>query len=156
MPKRRDQLLREKSHDPTKPTMKPPNPAVCPDCGATYIDGRWTWRPGPAEAPRQLCSACKRTRDNYPAGFVTIRGRFAFAHRDEIVRIARNTEAHEKEAHPINRIMSSSEDEEQLLFQTTEVHLAQAIGKAIRAAFKGELKLAYEEDIVRVDWHRDQ
>ena len=156
MQRRRDQLLREESHDPTKPTMKMTDPTVCPDCGATYIEGRWTWRHGPVESPRELCSACQRIRDNYPAGFVTVRGRFAMSHCSEIVRIARNTEEREKETHPINRIMSVSEGTDTLSILTTEVHLAQAIGKSLRKAFKGDLEIAYEEDIVRVVWTRER
>ena len=39
--------------------------------------------------------------------------------------------------------------------RTTEIHLAQAIGKALHKAFKGNLELHYEEDIVRVDWVRE-
>lgn len=155
MQKRRDQFLKDASHDPTKPTKKMPDPTVCPDCGATYIDGRWTWRHGPAEAPRHPCSACQRIRDDYPAGFVTIEGRFAMSHRDEILRIANNAEAREKETHPINRIMRISEEDEKIVIRTTEIHLAQAIGKAIHRAFEGDLEISYDEDIVRVHWTRD-
>lgn len=156
MQNRHDQLFKDESHDPTKPRKKLSDPTVCPECGATYLDGRWTWRHGPVEAPRRLCSACERTRDDYPAGYVTVRGRFAREHRDEILRTARNVEGREKEDHPINRIMSIAENEDDLVFKTTEVHLAQAIGKALHGAFKGDLKLAYEEDIVRIDWSRDE
>ena len=155
MQTRRDQLLRDESHDPTKPLLKMSDPTVCPDCGATYIDGRWTWRHGPAEAPRRLCSACQRIRNNYAAGFVTVSGSFARAHRDEIVQLVRNIEAREKKSHPIKRIMSLTETEDELVISTTEVHLAQAIGKALNGAFTGTLRFDFEEDIVRVDWRRD-
>ena len=155
MQQRRDQLRRDESHDPTKRTKKLPDPTVCPDCGATYRDGRWTWKHGPVEAPRHLCAACERVRDGYPAGFVTARGHFALGHRDEIIRIARNTEAAEKREHPIKRIMNTIEDPEGVVFETTELHLAQAIGRAIHGAFKGDLEVAFAEDIVRVNWSRD-
>lgn len=155
METRRDQLLQDESHDPTKPSVKMSDPTVCPDCGATYIDGRWTWRHGPAEAPRRLCSACQRIRDDYAAGFVTVGGSFARAHRDEILRLAKNTEEREKENHPIKRIMKISEVGDEIVISTTEVHLAQAIGKALDGAFNGTLRFDFEEDIVRVDWRRD-
>ena len=115
MQKRRDQLLQDESHDPTKTKKRLADPTVCPGCGATYLNGRWTWRQGPVDAPRQLCSACQRTRDDYPAGHVTVRGRFALEHRDKILRTVRNAEAREKEDHPINRIMTISEDEKGLI-----------------------------------------
>ena len=50
--------------------------------------------------------------------------------------------------HPINRILSVIEEEDALVVQTTEAHLAQAIGKALQRAFNGELELAFEEDVV--------
>ena len=155
MEKRRDQLRNDESHDPTKPTRKLADPTVCPKCAATYHAGRWTWQVGPAEAPRSLCSACQRIQDDYAAGFVTIRGRFAKDHHDEIINLVRNTEIREKETHPIKRIMDIVDVEDALVVRTTEVHLAQGIGKALHNAFKGHLELSYEEDIVRVDWARD-
>jgi NMD protein affecting ribosome stability and mRNA decay len=155
MDKRRDLLLKDESHDPTKPTRKLADPTVCPECGATYRAGRWTWERGSSEAPRSLCSACQRIQDDYAAGFVNIRGQFARDHLDEIISLVRNIEEREKETHPIKRIMDIVEVEDGLVLRTTEVHLAQAIGKALRGAFKGHLELGYEEDIVRADWVRD-
>jgi NMD protein affecting ribosome stability and mRNA decay len=155
MESRRDQLLQDKSHDPTKPTRKLVEPTICESCGATFRAGRWTWEPGPAEAARSTCSACQRIRDDYPAGFVTVRGSFTKAHRDEILAVIRHTENREKQDHPINRIIRIDDDEEGLVVRTTEPHLTQAIGKALRGAFKGTLKLSYEEDIVRVLWTRE-
>jgi NMD protein affecting ribosome stability and mRNA decay len=148
-------MRRDESHDPTKRTKKLADPTVCPGCGATYRDGRWTWKEGPVEAPRHLCAACERVRDRYPAGFVTARGRFALEHRDEIIRIARNTESAEKQEHPIKRIMNTIEDAEGVVFETTEFHLAQAIGRAIHGAFKGDLDISFAEDIIRVNWSRE-
>ena len=152
---RRDQLRKDESHDPTKPTQKLADPTVCRSCGATYRAGRWTWQLGPANAPQSICSACQRIRDDYAAGFVTIRGGFASDHRDEILTVVRHTEDREKDTHPINRIIDIADDEEGLVVRTTETHLAQAIGKALRGAFKGTLKLDYEEDIVRAAWERE-
>ena len=156
MQNQHDYFRREENHDPTKADRKLPDPTVCPDCGATYLNGRWSWEEAPAEAARHRCSACERTRTNYPAGHVTVRGRFAREHRDEILRTARNTEAREKAEHPVNRIMHTTEDEDQLVIQTTDLHLAPAIGKALQHAFHGKLRIDYEEDIVRVDWSRDE
>lgn len=155
MQPRRDQLYRDESHDPTKPTRKLSDPTVCPDCSATYVAGRWTWQRGPADADRRRCSACQRALDDYPAGFVTLGGSFAQANRAELLRIARNTEAAEKNDHPINRIMKISEGDDATEITTTEVHLAQAIGKSIERAYQGTLEINFSEDIVRVHWHRE-
>jgi hypothetical protein len=95
-------------------------------------------------------------RDGYPAGFVTLSGEFAIENRDEIIRLVRNTETAEKQEHPIKRIMKISEDRDEICIETTELHLAQAIGKAVHRAFKGDLDLAFEEDIVRIQWKREK
>jgi len=154
MEQRRDELRRERTHDPTHPSIKLTDPTVCPGCHATYHEGRWTWRPGPVDAPRHLCSGCQRIKDDYPGGFVRVRGHFAEAHREEILSIARNTEAREKQDHPINRLIDMKEEGGELLMRTTEPHLAQAIGHALEGAFKGKLVLDFEEDVVRILWER--
>lgn len=156
MQKRRDVIMPDESHDPTRPTRKFADPTVCPKCGATYIEGRWTWRHGPVEAPRHLCSACERIRDHYPAGFVTARGRFAVDHHEEIVRLVRNLEKRESETHPIKRIIEISKGEDEISITTTEIRLAQSIGRALHAAFKGEVTFDFEEDIIRVRWERNE
>ena len=153
---RRDKLQKDASHDPTKRSKKLRDPAVCPDCGATYIEGRWTWRHGPVEAARHRCPACERIRDDYPAGTVTAHGAFVAAHSEEIVRNARNVEEREKGEHPMNRIMDVSEADDRIVFRTTETHLAQAIGKSLRRAYGGELEIDFQEDVVRVDWCREE
>ena len=155
MEKRRDRLLRDESHDPTKSKRKPVEPTVCTGCGATVHRGRWAWGKAAVDSLGSLCAACERIRVGYPSGFVTIRGRFAREHRDEIERITKNVEAREMLEHPINRILSVIEEEDALVVQTTEAHLAQAIGKALQRAFNGELEFSFEEDVVRIDWHRD-
>jgi hypothetical protein len=48
----------------------------CPQCGTVYQEGRWQWsaREGVIE---ELCAACRRIKDKFPAGVVTLRGDFA-------------------------------------------------------------------------------
>jgi len=73
---RHEKRIVEFEHDPYKARAHLKDPTVCESCKATYREGRWTWTAGPADAPRVLCPACQRTRDRYPAGFVTLRGGF--------------------------------------------------------------------------------
>lgn len=82
---RKDRLLRELVHDPYQSKSKLPDPTVCPHCGAVYHEGRWTWMARPAQAHAALCPACRRIRDAYPAGFLTVRGPFLQAHKQEIL-----------------------------------------------------------------------
>ena len=61
--------------DPYKLRRKLPEPTRCPACGAVYHEGRWQWMDRlPANAHEELCQACHRINDEYPAGIVTLKG----------------------------------------------------------------------------------
>lgn len=154
---RHDKRIAQREHDSYKNRAHLADPTVCPECGATYHTGRWTWSPGPADAARALCSACQRIRDRYPAGIVTLRGGFLAKHRDEILALARNVEEREKSAHPMNRIMAVEEEGDATVVTTTDSHLARALGSAVHSAYKGEVKYDYadEQTLLRVTWERD-
>jgi hypothetical protein len=153
---RRDRLIREREHDTYRLRSHLPDPTACPECGATYRDGRWSWGAPPAAAHPALCPACHRIRDDYPGGYVTLAGDFLRAHQAEIVGLARNLEEREKLEHPLRRIMRIREEENGILITTTDPDLARAIGEAIHHAYRGELDYDYVEDtrLLRVRWQR--
>ena len=156
---RKDRLIQDHVHDPYKSRRKPSEPSVCPACNAVFRAGRWQWANSwPADSRRELCQACQRERDGYPAGFVTLRGGFVRAHKDEILNLARNHERGEKNARPLHRIMKIEEGRTIIRIETTDIHLPRRIGEAMRRAFKGELTLRYEDDgcFVRVNWNREK
>ena len=158
-PSRRDRLVREHIHDPYKTKSKYPEPTVCPVCNAVYRDGRWQWADSwPADSRQALCQACQRTKDNYPAGVVTLRGGFAMRHKAEILNLARNLEAEERAQHPLHRIMKSEELPNSIVLSTTDIHLPRRIGDALHNAYKGELELGYslESCFLRVNWTREE
>ena len=78
-PPRRDRLIREREHDTYKVRGQLPDPTACPECGAMYRAGRWTWGSAPVDAQRVVCPACQRIKDDYPGGFLTLGGSFALA-----------------------------------------------------------------------------
>ncbi len=106
---RHDRLLQELEHDPYHSKLKITEPSVCPDCGAVFAHGRWSWADAPLEAHSHRCPACQRVHDRIPAGFLTLRGEFFAAHREEIMGLIHNYEEREKREHPLKRIMDIEE-----------------------------------------------
>lgn len=151
-----EQLLQELVHDTYKTRRKLPEPTRCPDCGAVWHRGRWTWSAPPAKAHLARCPACKRVRDRFPAGFVSLKGPFLAEHRDEIVARARHCEAAERRNHPLQRIMNVVPETGGLLVTTTDAHLARRIGEALRKAYRGRMEFHYNksDNLLRVSWTR--
>ena len=156
-PPRREQLLDNPRHDSYKAKVKLPDPTRCPECGAVYHKGRWTWDGSPGEkVHEQLCPACQRIRDGFPAGYVSLGGEYFATHHDEILNIAKNCEAKEKADHPLQRIMAIKDIEGGVMVTTTDAHLARRIAENIHDACKGSLALQYskEENLLRATWTR--
>ena len=157
-PVRHDRLIREEVHDTYKLPGKLSEPTRCPQCGAVYHKGRWSWTATVgANAHDQLCSACHRENDHYPAGEVTISGDFAIAHKDEILRLAHNIETTEKSEHPLNRIIEIRDLGDEIQITTTDVHLPRRIGKAIQDAWDGNLDIHFDAGgyFASIVWQRD-
>lgn len=144
--------------DTYKARKKLPEPTVCPNCGAVYQEGRWQWPTvTPAQAHEELCSACHRINDKYPAGTLTLSGAAVRKHKAEMLGLARNAEAAEKAEHPLNRIMAVEEEgPETLTITTTDIHLPRRIGEAVHKAFHGDLQVHYDQEnyFVRVNWQQ--
>jgi NMD protein affecting ribosome stability and mRNA decay len=150
------QRATRKKDDPYVATHKPAGPTVCPTCKAVFAEGRWSWQRPPSEAAEMNCPACQRIQDEFPAGYVTIKGEFLKEHRDEIVALINSKEDREKATHPLQRIMAIEDVREGLQVTTTDSHLARGIGEALHDAYKGDLKLKYsrDENLLRAIWKR--
>ncbi len=155
--RRGDRLIRERVHDPYKNRLKLPDPTVCPRCGAVFHNGRWTWESALSGAYEELCQACRRVNDGYPAGIVILRGAFLKTRRTEILSLARNQEKMEKSARPLHRIMAIKDKGEEIEITTTDIHLPRRIGQALHNAYKGEFDFHYDEEgyFVRANWTRE-
>ena len=151
--------LREEIHDPYRTSAKSRGPALCPQCGATYLKGRWTWqRLVPKPIVSLECPSCRRIKDQYPAGEITLRGSFAVEHADEIRRLVRNTEKAGHDEHPLHRIIALQRTGGVTTVTTTDIHLPRRIAHAVEAAWGGSLTTHYDEAgyFVRIDWVRDE
>jgi NMD protein affecting ribosome stability and mRNA decay len=153
---RRDRQIHELVHDSYKARSKPVEPTVCPDCGALFHGGRWQRLPAPAQAHRELCPACHRIRDRFPAGYVVLDGEFLAGHRDEVLHLLRHVESRESAEHPLQRIMDISREDGSTVVTTTDPHLARALGEAVHRAYRGKLEFHYnpEQNLLRVHWAR--
>ena len=157
-PIRRDRLIQERRHDTYRSHGKLKEPTVCPRCGAVYRKGMWHWESAPAEALQRKCPACLRIEDDYPAGTVSLSGRFLDVHGEEVLGLARNEESRKKSEHALERIMRVDQGEHETVITTTDIHLARRIGEAVHHAYAGELDYHYEEgeNRLRVNWRRDE
>jgi NMD protein affecting ribosome stability and mRNA decay len=155
-PERHDRLLKELDHDPYHSKVKLKEPTRCPECGAVFARGRWSWGDAPADARAHSCPACQRIKDRVPAAFLSVRGDFFAAHRDEILHLIENYEQRERMEHPLKRIMDRESIDDGVMISFTDAHLARGIGKALHDAYEGDVEFQYaKEDIMlRVDWVR--
>jgi NMD protein affecting ribosome stability and mRNA decay len=153
---RREHPLDEIREDSYRENGKLAEPSHCPKCGATFLKGRWTWGKAPADAPKHKCPACQRIEDQFPAGYVALKGPFVATHRDDILNLVRAREARAREEHPLQRIMAVETTAEGVVVTTTDAHLARGIAVAVNAAFKGTLDMTYskDENLLRATWKR--
>ena len=150
--------LEEEVHDPYRTPRKARSPARCSDCGAVYRKGRWTWErllpPPPASL---VCPACRRIRDRYPAGEITLGGSFFVAHADEALSLIRNVADAEHRAHPLQKIIAIARRGGKAIVTTTDLHVARRIAHALEDAWGGKLATHYDEGgyFVRIGWERN-
>ncbi len=155
---RMDRRIVEHDHDSYAMCSKPSEPTVCPQCGAVYRKGRWTWSDHPpADARETKCSACHRVADRNPAGILRLAGDFVAAHEGEILGLVRNQEALEKGEHPMARIMDLGTEGNATVVTTTDIHLPRRIGDALHRAYEGKLDIHYDKAgyFVRMEWTRN-
>ncbi len=154
---RHDKLIQEKRHDTYQEREKWPEPTVCSECNAVFLEGRWAWLEPSDKANTIVCPACQRIKDAFPAGYLEIKGAFFDSHREELLGLIHNLEAQEKGEHPMERLMAITAEEDQTLITTTGIHLARRIGEALQHAYEGDLDFTYgdAEKIIRMTWIRE-
>ncbi len=154
--KRNDRRIKEKRKDTYRINTASPEPSLCKSCGAIYINGHWTWKEMNEEFYKTVCPACKRTEDNYPAGYIEIKGDFYNAHSNEISNLIRNTEKLEKNERPLERIMSMKTERGRAVVTTTGIHIARRIGEALSRSYQGLFSFQYGDGdkSIRVQWER--
>lgn len=157
----KDNLFKTSTHDPYRlPRVE--GAAICPQCNAVYQGGNWTWKHPENtvihDARTVKCPACRRIVDDMPAGTLTLSGSFLQKHRKEIINLIENTEKKEKAEHALERIINLTDSAADLIVTTTGIHLANRLGHALEAAFKGTVDYQYGDDEygLTVNWTRDE
>jgi NMD protein affecting ribosome stability and mRNA decay len=146
--------------DPYLPKIGPLDMAVCRKCNAVYSGKRWSLSAKPKPGKKGisvLCPACRKIKDRFPRGYVTIKGGFLKAHRDEILNLIRNKEQRAAYLNPLERIIETRERNGEMEVQTTTEKLAQRIGQMLKKAFSGDVEYKWSSDVklARVIWTRD-
>lgn len=152
---RHEQRMQD-TQDSYRATAHMPDPARCPRCGAAYLKGRWTWQAVDSKAAEHTCPACQRIEDNFPAGYVVLKGAYFAQHREEILNVVNARATHARDEHPLQRIIGMEKVDGGVRVTTTDAHLARGIAIAVQEAFKGDLDLTFtkDENLVRATWSR--
>ncbi len=148
------QKLNAQAKDP-KGTM------VCGKCSAVFADKHWQWNPkilaqyGDDKERQTTCPACQKLNKEDAEGIVYFKGFVSESQRDEMLRQIKHIGERATKRDPLDRIYKSDVDgKHEVVIYTTENQLAISIGKQVKKAFHGELKIknSKEGDITRVYW----
>lgn len=135
----------------------------CKVCGALQVDNKW-YAPGTYDKKVDdkaleptICPGDEMLQKGDIKGVVRLSGSFIDDHEEEILNLVRNV-AREKLERNISARMFDFEPVKgsSINIETTDTHLAVALGKEVEKAFKGELTIDWLEGAssVRVDWVR--
>ena len=138
--------------------------AICSKCNALYQSKRWFFdeklarRLAGTEKVREVvCPTCRKIKDRYPEGILTLSGEFFEERQEEIVTLLKNEAAKVAGRSVDDRIIQMiPEGKGKLVVETTTEKLAQHLGRAVYRAYKGELDFRWSEmnKFVRVYWSR--
>jgi len=130
--------------------------AICSQCGTAFADLRRTRDAVPKELDEMVCPACRRIANRYPAGYIEVKGPFFRKQRDEILNLVREVELQTRKEQPLERIMETVNDGDDMLITTTGVGIARRIGEALSRSYEGNLyfETPEDEEFIRVFWKR--
>ncbi len=137
--------------------------AVCTECHALYQSKRWFFDEklygklaGTGKVRQVICPGCRKVKDHYVEGYLTLSGDFLVEHKNEIVTLLEKEAAKVGKRSFDDRIIQIAPEGEKLVVETTTEKLAQHLGRAIYKAYKGDLSFQWSEPnrFVRVYWSR--
>jgi|UniRef100_A0A7V6A567 NMD protein affecting ribosome stability and mRNA decay len=138
--------------------------SLCTTCRAIYQNKRWFFDEkladrlaGTSKVKEVTCPTCRKIRDHYPEGILTLTGEFLQDHQEEITTLLSKEAERVGRRSVADRIMTMTEQgKNQLVVETTTEKLAQHLGRALYKAYKGDLNFKWGEmdKLVRVYWSR--
>jgi NMD protein affecting ribosome stability and mRNA decay len=138
--------------------------SICTECNALYQNKRWFYdenlarKLGGTEKVRQVvCPTCRKVKEQYPEGYLTLSGGFFAERKDEVITLLKNEAFRVSSRSVLDRVITMTEEgKDQLVVKTTTEKLAQHLGRAVYRASKGELDFRWSETnpLVRVYWTR--
>lgn len=138
---------------------------ICPRCTAVFDGHKWYDDPEEharlarsSKAEVSLCPGDERLEKRRVDGIVKLRGEFLRRHKEEAINLIRNVAEKHRLRNVAARLFEVKESDEGITIETTEVTLAEKIGKEFEKAFSGVLNVKWLEgtEFVRVDWLRDR
>ena len=157
---------RKNVHLPSDPYMNEEmsgGKVICSECGSFYFNKRWYKDDEMLEGlvkkqefVYSKCPACRKKRDNYPQGIVSLKGNFFGEHKDEIMRLVANEEKKAMGFNPLERIIKITIDSYSAVITTTTEKLAQRIGRSVKKAYSGKVEYSWSvgNKMARVCWER--
>lgn len=138
---------------------------ICPRCNAVHDGHRWISQPDKrlmksaqrSGAQRQLCPGCLRVERGQVDGVVVLKGAFLQSHLDEIRNVVKRVTRKRRHRNTASRVVDIRQEDGGLIIETTDEHLAERIGKEVEKAFKGDLRITWQQKdhFVRVVWQRE-
>jgi NMD protein affecting ribosome stability and mRNA decay len=138
--------------------------SLCISCNALYQSKSWfvdeklaRALAGTDKVKEIICPTCRKIKDKYAEGILTLTGEFFKERKEEIVILLKNEAARVGKRSVEDRIIQMTEEgKDKLVVETTTEKLAQRLGKAVYRAYKGELNIRWAEGnkFVRVNWSR--
>ena len=137
--------------------------AVCTQCHALYQGKRWFFDAklsgrlaGTDKVREVVCPTCRKIKDHFPEGILTLSGEFLAQHKEEIVGLLNKEAGRIASRSVADRIIQMVPEDDKLVVETTPEKMAQHLGRAVYKAYKGDLHFRWGEveRFVRVYWSR--
>ena len=150
------------SADPYRNDGARPGIQICRECHAVYRNRSWNLDADAYKDARRedhqltTCPACLKVEQNYAEGVVTLSGSYLWEHEEQIRNLIRNEEERALNNNPLERIVRQKREGDRLILETTDIKLAEHIGRAVHKSHHGELHLSWEGNpaTCRVSWQR--